>query len=186
MRRPERRKTILETVARIRAAVPDVAIRTTCIVGFPGETDEDFDILLNVLEETMFDRVGVFTYSAQEGTRAADLTDDVPDAIKRERLERVNEMQRLITAARNEGRVGRTIGALVDRVTEQGVEARVVWQADDVDGITVIEDGTGPAGREPSSMSGFKRSSTTSTSRRRWCASSLAPRAQLPRGDRCR
>jgi ribosomal protein S12 methylthiotransferase len=141
MRRPERRATILDTALRIRAVVPNVAIRTTCIVGFPGETEADFQTLMDVLEETAFDRVGVFTYSAQEGTRAAELSDDVPEATKQERLERVNELQRLITGTRYEERVGRTVAAMVDRVTDSGLEARTIWQADDIDGITIIEDG---------------------------------------------
>src|SRR5207244_7041695 len=68
MRRPERRATILDTLALIRSTVPDVAVRTTCIVGFPGETEEDFATLLAFLEEASFDRVGAFTYSRQEGT----------------------------------------------------------------------------------------------------------------------
>ena len=79
MRRPERQRTIREKVARIRSVVPDVAIRTTCIVGFPGETDEDFETLLAFLEEMQFERVGAFTYSPQEGTRAAEMADDVPE-----------------------------------------------------------------------------------------------------------
>src|SRR6185437_7183516 len=108
MRRPERQRTIRERIGRIRATVPDVAIRTTCIVGFPGETDEDFETLLAFLEELQFDRVGAFTYSAQDGTRAAALDDDVPDGVKRERLDRLNEVQRLITADRYEQRLGRT------------------------------------------------------------------------------
>ena len=138
MRRPERRQTIRDRVATIRAMVPDVAIRTTCIVGFPGETDEDFEALLSFLEEMEFERVGAFTYSAQEGTRAALLPDDVPEAVKRERLERLNEQQRLITAERYESRVGRTVRALVDRVDEGVVQARTAWQADDIDGVTIV------------------------------------------------
>ena len=70
--------------------MPGVAIRTTCIVGFPGETDDDFEQLLGFLEEVRFDRVGAFTYSPQEGTRAYDMIDDVPDVVKRERLERLH------------------------------------------------------------------------------------------------
>jgi ribosomal protein S12 methylthiotransferase len=136
MRRPERQRTVRDRVAAIRATVPDVAIRTTCIVGFPGETDEDYHTLLEFLEELQFDRVGAFTYSAQEGTRAAEMDDDVPDALKRERLERLNETQRLITAERYEQRLGRTVRAIVDRVDDDGVQARVLWQADDIDGVT--------------------------------------------------
>jgi ribosomal protein S12 methylthiotransferase len=138
MRRPERERTIRERVARVRAVVPDVAIRTTCIVGFPGETDEDFAVLLRLLEEVEFDRVGAFTYSPQEGTRAAALEDDVPAAVKQERLERLNELQQMITADRYEQRVGRVVPAMVDRTVDDAVEARTIWQADDIDGVTFL------------------------------------------------
>ncbi|MEX2180379.1 MAG: 30S ribosomal protein S12 methylthiotransferase RimO [Gemmatimonadaceae bacterium] len=138
MRRPERNATIREKVGRIRDVVPDVAIRTTCIVGFPGETDADFQTLLALLEDVQFDRVGAFTYSPQEGTAAHALADDVPDAVKRERLERLEELQLLITADRFEQRVGRTVRALVDRVHDDDtVEARTIWQAHDIDGTTL-------------------------------------------------
>ena len=140
MRRPERQRTIRERVARIRDTVPDVAIRTTCIVGFPGELDADFEMLLEFLEEIQFDRVGAFTYSPQEGTRAAEMDDDVPEGLKLERLERLNELQRLITAERYEPRLGRIVSALVDRVDDDQVQARTVWQADDIDGVTYIAD----------------------------------------------
>src|SRR4051812_404486 len=142
MRRPERQHTIREKVARIRALVPDVAIRTTCIVGFPGETQEDFETLLAFLEEIQFDRVGAFTYSPQEGTRAAAMDDDVPDDVKQDRLERLNELQRMITAERYEQRVGRTVRALVDRVDGQQVQARSAFQADDIDGVSWVIGGT--------------------------------------------
>ncbi len=139
MRRPERKRTIRDRVARFREAVPDVAIRTTCIVGFPGETDADFEELLDFLEETRFERVGAFAYSPQEGTKAAEMEDDVPDAIKRDRLERLTEMQRTITAERYESRVGKVARMIVDRVDERGrTVGRLPWQADDVDGITIV------------------------------------------------
>ena len=146
MRRPERDRTIREKVARFRDAIPEVAIRTTCIVGFPGETDADFEHLLAFLEEVRFDRVGAFTYSAQEGTRAAELADDVPEALKRERLERLTELQRSISAEKNEDRVGRRAIALVDhRDSDAGVSrARLQWQADDVDGVTWIDSARRP------------------------------------------
>ncbi|HKW12213.1 MAG TPA: 30S ribosomal protein S12 methylthiotransferase RimO [Gemmatimonadaceae bacterium] len=145
MRRPERRNVVAQRVARIREIVPDVAIRTTCIVGFPGETDADFESLLTFLEEMQFERVGAFTYSPQDGTHAATLTDDVPDATKRERLERLVELQRLITADRYERRVGRVARAIVDRVEDGGIaETRTFWQADDIDGVTrLVSDGRG-------------------------------------------
>jgi ribosomal protein S12 methylthiotransferase len=137
MRRPERQRTIRDKVTRIRSVVPDVAIRTTCIVGFPGETDEDFETLLEFLEAMQFERVGAFTYSPQEGTRAALLDDDVPDSLKRERLERLNELQRLVTAERYESKLGVT-RALVDRVDGDNAQARTRWQADDIDGVTHV------------------------------------------------
>ncbi|MFI5312484.1 MAG: 30S ribosomal protein S12 methylthiotransferase RimO [Gemmatimonadales bacterium] len=151
MRRPERKHTIREKVARFRDAVPALAIRTTCIVGFPGETDDDFAQLLDFLEEMRFERVGAFTYSAQEGTRAAELADDVPEGLKRERLERLTERQRAITAERYEARVGERVRALVERSAGEvdgepaGAIARLPWQADDIDGVTWL-DADAPAG----------------------------------------
>jgi ribosomal protein S12 methylthiotransferase len=140
MRRPERQHTLREKIARIRDVVPDVAIRTTCVVGFPGETDEDFERLLAFLEETQFDRAGAFAYSPQEGTRAGSMRDDVSDNVKRERLERVLELQRQITVDRAERHIGRTVRAIVDRCGDDGpVQGRLVWQADDVDGVTYID-----------------------------------------------
>src|SRR5678815_3162240 len=141
MRRPERQRTIRERVARIRDTVSDIAIRTTCIVGFPGETDADFEMLLEFLEEIQFDRVGAFTYSPQEGTRAAEYPDDVHETVKRERLERLTELQRAITGEKYESRTGRTALAIVDRSdAKRGTsQARLPWQADDIDGVTHLD-----------------------------------------------
>jgi ribosomal protein S12 methylthiotransferase len=146
MRRPERRQVIRDRVALLRRTVPDVALRTTCIVGFPGETAQDFESLLEFLEEVQFDRVGAFTYSPQEGTRAFDLADDVPEALKRERLERLTELQLAITAERYDKRIGKTVQAIVDRPADATgfAEARTVWQADDVDGVTRVRTGAIP------------------------------------------
>ncbi|HWL40637.1 MAG TPA: hypothetical protein VNO75_10425, partial [Gemmatimonadaceae bacterium] len=98
------------------------------------------------LEEMRFDRVGAFTYSPQEGTRAAQYHDDVHEAVKRERLERLTELQRSITAERYETRIGRTALALVDRVdAESGTsQARLPWQADDIDGVTHLDEALPP------------------------------------------
>ncbi len=146
MRRPERKRTIRERVRRFRDAVPDVAIRTTCIVGFPGETEEQFEELLEFLEEIQFERVGAFTYSPQEGTRAAQYADDVHEAVKRERLERLTELQRGITAERYEARLGRTALALVDRSDPLlgTSQVRLPWQADDIDGVTQVDEALPP------------------------------------------
>jgi ribosomal protein S12 methylthiotransferase len=145
MRRPERKARQREKLRAIREAIPSVAIRTTVIVGFPGETEDDVQQLLDFLEEVQLERVGVFTYSAQEGTRAFQLPDDVPDELKRQRLERVTELQRMVTADRYEREIGNTVAAIVDRVTPEGaIQARTQAQADDIDGVTWlrIENGT--------------------------------------------
>jgi ribosomal protein S12 methylthiotransferase len=146
MRRPERVHTLREKLAWLRGAIPDLAIRTTCLVGFPGETDEEFRALLAFLEEAQFDRLGAFAYSPQEGTRAVQYEDDVEAAVKRERLEELVEVQRAISAERLERFVGREVDLLVDRVSdpdEAGAThvGRVQWQADDVDGVTYLAQG---------------------------------------------
>ena len=129
MRRPERQRTLRDKLGWLRGAIPDLAIRTTCLVGFPGETDDDFRELLTFLEEAQFDRLGAFSYSPQEGTRGMQYADDVPDAVKRERLEELLEVQRAISAERLARFVGREVPVLVDRLAdpdeERGPEAFV-------------------------------------------------------------
>jgi ribosomal protein S12 methylthiotransferase len=137
MRRPERVRTLREKLAWLRGAIPDLAIRTTCLVGFPGETDEEFRTLLAFLEEAQFDRMGAFAYSPQEGTRAMQYLDDVADEVKRDRLEEIVEVQRAISGERLARFVGREVDVLVD----QPDVGRVKWQADDVDGVTYLRDG---------------------------------------------
>ena len=143
MRRPERLRTLREKLAWLRGAIPDLAIRTTCLVGFPGETDADFQALLGFLEEAQFDRMGAFAYSPQEGTRAMQYEDDVEDGVKRDRLEEIVEVQRAISGERLSRFVGREVDVLVDRLEEEeGIKVgRVQWQADDVDGVTYLEQG---------------------------------------------
>jgi ribosomal protein S12 methylthiotransferase len=150
MRRPERRATILERVAWLRTAVPDVTLRTTVIVGFPGETEDDFDALLDLLEEVRFDRLGAFPYSAEENTAAATMDGQVSDAVKRERMERLLELQRGIAGERAESWVGRDVQVLIDRMVgrtsdsdptdTRGAVARTVGQAPEVDGVVHIAD----------------------------------------------
>ena len=146
MRRPERQRTLRDKLCWLRGAIPDLAIRTTCLVGFPGETDDDFRALLAFLEEAQFDRLGGFAYSPQEGTRGVQYPDDVPDGVKRDRLEELLEVQRAISAERLARFVGRDVPVLVDRLAdpdETGAThvGRVPWQADDVDGVTYLEQG---------------------------------------------
>ncbi len=147
MRRPERQQTIRERVKWLRDKIPDIAIRTTCIVGFPGETDEDFAELREFVDEIGFERLGVFTYSEQDGTRATVFEDDVPEDVKRERMEELLSLQRVISEDRLARFVGREVDVLIDEVVNpaDGLAAthvgRVKWQADDVDGITYIKNG---------------------------------------------
>lgn len=140
MRRPERRATIREKVGWLRDAIPGLTLRTTVIVGFPGETDDDFRQLLDLLEELRFDRVGAFTYSVEEDTRAAAMDGHLPEDLKRERLEALMDVQREISFDLNLSQVGRGTIALVDRVLDDDPEfrfqARIDSQAIDVDGVT--------------------------------------------------
>jgi len=153
MRRPERRETILERVAWLREAIPDLTLRTTVIVGFPGETDDDFREMLDLLEEVSFERVGAFTYSVEEGTRAALMEDRVDEHVMADRLEELMEVQRAISFDKNLAQVGRITRALVDEVVEGDSEyiavARTVGQALDVDGVTHVR---GTTRLEPGAM----------------------------------
>ena len=149
MRRPERQETIRERVGWLRAAVPDLTLRTTVIVGFPGETDGDFREMLELLEEVRFERVGAFTYSVEEGTRAAEMPGQVDDDVMEERLEEVMELQRGISFERNEEMLGREVEVLVDAQVHDDPDyvavGRTVGQAVDVDGVTHLRGGAAPA-----------------------------------------
>jgi ribosomal protein S12 methylthiotransferase len=140
MRRPERAATIRAKVAWLREAVPNIAVRTTALVGFPTETEVEFRELLEFVEELRFDRLGAFAYSPQEGTRACELPDDVPEATKRERLEQLIEVQRAVSAEKLASQVGREVEVLVDEGAERDdpgdLIGRTAFQADDVDGCT--------------------------------------------------
>ena len=142
MRRPERQRTIRERVSWLRDAIPDLSLRTTLIVGFPGETDEDFEQMIDLLEEIRFDYIGAFPYSVEEGTLAATMPDQVDEDVARERLERLLDVQRGISLERNESRVGTTQRVLIDRVEEVAV-GRTRGQALEVDGVVTIDDARG-------------------------------------------
>jgi ribosomal protein S12 methylthiotransferase len=146
MRRPERQDTIRERIGWLRAAIPGLVLRTTVIVGFPGETDEEFRELLELLEEIRFERVGAFPYSPEEGTSAAEMDDQLSAGEKRDRLETLMDLQREISFEKNAELVGRREELLVDHVGSEDpeflAEGRTRGQAADVDGITRI---VGPA-----------------------------------------
>ncbi len=139
MRRPERAGTIRAKIEQLRDSIPELTLRTTVLVGFPGETDDDFRALLDFLEEAEFDHLGAFAYSPQNGTRAAEMEDQfVPEGEARDRLEELLEVQRAISADRLAREVGRRRDVIVDRETDGRLQGRTNGQADDVDGVTYL------------------------------------------------
>jgi ribosomal protein S12 methylthiotransferase len=143
MRRPERPDRLREKIRWLRSEVPDLTIRTTVLVGFPGETEEDFEALLDFMGEIEFDHLGAFAFSPQPGTPGAEMPDPVPDSVKMERLALVSELQRSIVAARNAARIGSRVEVLIDRTSEDEPDAprfegRMRSQAYEVDGLTYI------------------------------------------------
>ncbi len=128
-------------IYRLREAMPDVALRSSFIVGFPGETEAEFQELLEFLEEMRFDHVGIFSYSQEEGSPAAELPDQVPEEVKRERLQRAMLLQQQIAREKNQARVGEILEVLVDGPspeTDLVLTARSQYQAPEVDGVIYI------------------------------------------------
>lgn len=143
MRRPGNRRTYDALLDRIRRRLPDVTLRTTFIVGFPGETEQDVDELVSFVRDTEFDHVGVFTYSHEEGTRAWAMDDDVPARVKRARRDRVMRLQRRIVARLGRQRVGRDVHVMVDGPSPESelvMTGRVEGQAPDIDSIVYFTD----------------------------------------------
>ena len=153
MRRPERQDTIRERVGWLRESVPGLTLRTTVMVGFPGETNDDFREMLDLLDELRFERVGAFTYSVEEGTSAADFDGRVPDDVMADRLEEVMEIQRGVSFDCNLDLVGKTAMLLVDEILDDGPDfaavGRTAGQALDVDGVTNL---SAPADVRPGDM----------------------------------
>ncbi|MGE0079723.1 MAG: 30S ribosomal protein S12 methylthiotransferase RimO [Thiohalomonadaceae bacterium] len=139
MRRPGDVEGTLRRIEQWRRDCPDLTLRSTFIVGFPGETDADFERLLEFLQEARLDRVGAFAYSPVEGAAANALPGAVPEELKEERLERLMELQAAISADKLQDRVGRMETVLVDEVFEDGVAARSRGDAPEVDGNVFIE-----------------------------------------------
>jgi ribosomal protein S12 methylthiotransferase len=143
MKRPGNIDRTLERIRNWRAAVPDITLRSTFIVGFPGETDAEFEELLDFLREAELDRVGAFAYSPVEGARANELPDPVSEELKEDRLERFMEVQAEISAAKLQRKVGRTLTVLVDEAGTEGAVARSAADAPEIDGLVHIADGQG-------------------------------------------
>ena len=150
MRRGGSADSHLRLLERFRRAMPTVAIRTTMIAGFPGETEEEFSSLLDFVRQARFDHLGVFTYSHEEGTTAGGLKDDVPAGVKERRRERLMELQGSIVAETNRSHVGRRVDVLVEGPhpeTEHLLVGRMSTQALDVDGQVLINDGLARPGQ---------------------------------------
>ena len=138
---PDKIRSILH---RLKQEVPGLTMRTSFIVGYPGETEEEFQALYDFVKEMEFQRVGVFRYSQEEGTPSATLPDQVSEKVKAERQAKIMELQASIHRRHNERLVGQTIQVLVDGVSEETellLQGRSMSQAPEIDGITYINDG---------------------------------------------
>ena len=139
MKRGLNQKGIKDRIDRLRDANPGIALRTTLIVGYPGETEEDYKELYRFVEEMKFDRLGVFTYSEEEGTTAADLDDNIPVEVKNERKNQIIELQHDISLERNESFIGKTLRVLVDQSENNIGVGRTEYDSPEIDNIVNIE-----------------------------------------------
>ena len=139
MRRPAHQEKTAERIARWREICPDLAIRSTFIVGFPGETEEDFAMLLDWLRETRLNRIGCFKYEAVDGARANDLPGAVPEEVKEERWHRFMEAQQEISAEIQAARIGTEINVIIDEVGPEGAIGRSKWDAPEIDGSVFLD-----------------------------------------------
>jgi ribosomal protein S12 methylthiotransferase len=142
MRRPAAQEKTLERIRRWREMCPDLAIRSTFIVGFPGETEEDFNFLLDWLREAELARVGCFRYEAVAGAPANDLAGAVPEEVKEERWHRFMETAKEVSEKRLARIVGREIDVIVDEVDEEGALGRSQWDAPEIDGSVFLNGDT--------------------------------------------
>ena len=141
MKRPGDVERVLDRIAAWRRAVPDLTIRSTFITGFPGETEQEFDELLQFLDAAQIDRVGAFAYSPVDGAAANELPGALPEEVREERRLRLMQYQEDISTQRLEAKIGRTMTVLVDDVDEEGAVARSTADAPEIDGLVYVTDG---------------------------------------------
>lgn len=147
MKRPARTENTLQRIRRWRELCPELVLRSTFIVGFPGETDADFEMLLEFLHEAQIDRAGCFAYSPVEGAAANALPDAVPEEIKQDRLEQFMATQAEISATKLGRQIGQRLRVVVDEISENGtVVARSAGQAPEIDGVVYVADGNAAPG----------------------------------------
>jgi ribosomal protein S12 methylthiotransferase len=139
MRRPANIEWVYATLSKMRQALPDLALRTTFIVGYPGETDAEFQTLLDFVEEMRFDRVGAFQFSFEPGTTSEPLGDPVPAAVKQERYERLMQLQQGISLERNQAQVGKTLPVLIEGQGDGISLGRCYRDAPEIDGMVIVE-----------------------------------------------
>ncbi len=143
MRRGISARRTLEVIRQIRENVPGIALRTTMLVGHPGETEEDFTELMEFIRESRFERLGVFTYSHEENTHAGTLTDDIPEEVKEERAQRLMELQESISLELNREKVGKEFKVLFDRVEGAYFVGRTEFDSPEVDNEVLVEKNSG-------------------------------------------
>ncbi len=154
MRRPANVDWVYRTLGKLRAAMPDIAIRTTFIVGYPGETEAEFETLCQFVRDLEFDRVGAFTYSFEPGTLSADLPDQLPETVKRERYERLMALQQPISLRKNQALVGKTLDVLIEGQGDGLTVGRTYRDAPEIDGLVLIEGDVPQAGFVPVHITG--------------------------------
>ncbi len=138
MHRPGSQKTIMETISKLRKRIKDIHIRTTLIVGFPGETDDDFDELMNFVQKAQFDRMGAFKYSKEEGTVAAAMNEQVPEDVKEFRLDQLMRLQMDISLEKNKAKIGNVYEVLVEASEEEAYVGRTMFDAQDIDNQVIF------------------------------------------------
>lgn len=143
MKRPGKIDRTLERIKQWRKICPDLTLRSTFIVGFPGETEEDFQMLLDFLKEAQLDRVGCFKFSPVEGAPATEMADQVPEDVKEERFHRFMQLQQEISAERLKQKIGQTLDVIVDEIDNEGIIGRTKADAPEVDGLVYIENLSG-------------------------------------------
>lgn len=143
MKRPGKIDRTLERIKQWREVCPDLTLRSTFIVGFPGETEEDFQMLLDFLKEAQLDRVGCFKFSPVEGAPATEMADQVPEDVKEERFHRFMQLQQEISAERLKQKIGQTLDVIVDEIDDEGIIGRTKSDAPEVDGLVYIENLSG-------------------------------------------
>ena len=140
MKRPGTIERTLERIQQWREICPEITLRSTFIVGYPGETEQDFELLLDFLEKAQLDRVGCFPYSPIEGAAANELANQVPDEIKQQRFDRFMQLQQKISMQKLQAKIGKTLTVIIDEVDEEGAIGRSMADAPEIDGVVYLNE----------------------------------------------